>query len=96
MPEICRFFGIIIRMFAEPGAPHHCPHFHAYYQNSVAIFSIDTVELISGSLPQRKDGWSKPGLNFIKVNCWKTGTGCSLVSCLIRLHRSDRQEEKFT
>ncbi len=54
MPEICRFFGVIIRMFAEPGAPHHISHFHAYYQNYMAVFSIDTVELISGDLPHKE------------------------------------------
>jgi uncharacterized protein DUF4160 len=54
MPEIARFFGIIIRMFAEPAAPHHHPHFHAYYQGAVGIFTIDTIELIGGSLPQRQ------------------------------------------
>jgi hypothetical protein len=54
MPELCRFFGIIIRMFTEPGSPHHVPHFHAYYQNEVAIFGFDPVELIAGSLPRRQ------------------------------------------
>src|SRR2546423_10762328 len=54
MPEIARFFGIIIRMFAEPAAPHHRPHLHAYYQDDVGIFAVDTVELIGGSLPQRQ------------------------------------------
>jgi len=54
MPEICRFFGIIVRMFAEPGAPHHRPHFHAYYQNHVSVISINTVELIGGNLPQKE------------------------------------------
>ncbi len=54
MPEIARFFGIIIRMFAEPGAPHHTPHFHAYHQDQVAVYNIDPVELISGSLPKRQ------------------------------------------
>ena len=54
MPEIARFFGIIIRMFAEPGAPHHRPHVHAYYQGEVGIFAVDTIELIGGSLPQRQ------------------------------------------
>ena len=39
MPEIARLFGIIIRMFAEPAAPHHRPHFHAYYQDDVGIGS---------------------------------------------------------
>src|SRR2546430_15822372 len=54
MPEIARFFGIIIRMFAEPATPHHRPHLHAYYQDDVGIFAIDTVELIGGDLPQRQ------------------------------------------
>lgn len=54
MAEISRFFGIIIRMFAEPGAPHHVPHFHAYYQRDVAVFSFDPVELIAGFLPRRQ------------------------------------------
>ena len=54
MPELCRFFGIIIRMYSEPEAPHHRPHFHAYYQEHVAIYSLDTVELMGGSLPRRQ------------------------------------------
>jgi len=37
MPEIARFFGIIIRMFAEPTSQHHRPHFHAYYQDDIAV-----------------------------------------------------------
>jgi len=37
VPEIGRFFGIIIRMFVEAGAPHHTPHFHAYYQEAVGV-----------------------------------------------------------
>lgn len=54
MPELSRFFGIIIRMYWEANAPHHRPHFHAYYQDEVAIYSIDPVELITGSLPRRQ------------------------------------------
>jgi Domain of unknown function (DUF4160) len=54
MPELSRFFGIIIRMFAEVGAPHHLPHFHAYYQDDVAVFGIDPIELIAGGLPRRQ------------------------------------------
>jgi Domain of unknown function (DUF4160) len=54
MPELSRFFGIIIRMFMEVGGPHHVPHFHAYYQEDVGIFSIDPIELIAGSLPKRQ------------------------------------------
>ncbi len=54
MPEICRFFGIIIRMYAEPQAPHHRPHFHAYYQEDVGVYAIDTIELIAGQLRRRQ------------------------------------------
>lgn len=54
MPELARFYGIIIRMYFEANAPHHQPHFHAYYQDQVAIYTIDEIELISGSLPLRQ------------------------------------------
>ncbi len=54
MPELSRFFGIIIRMFVEVGEPHHAPHFHAYYQDAVAVFTIVPVDLIAGDLPARQ------------------------------------------
>lgn len=54
MPELSRFFGIIIRMYAEIGGSHHRLHFHAYYQDYVGIFSLDSVELIAGELPKRQ------------------------------------------
>ena len=54
MPEISRFFGIIVRMYAEVDERHNMPHFHAYYQDHVAIFGITTIELLAGSLPQRQ------------------------------------------
>jgi hypothetical protein len=40
LPEISRFFGIIIRMFASEHAP---PHFHAYYQD----FEV-SIEILTG------------------------------------------------
>jgi hypothetical protein len=53
MPELSRFYGIIIRMYAEAGEPHHAAHFHAYYQNKVAVFGISPIEVIAGDLPTR-------------------------------------------
>ena len=41
-------------MYAEPQAPHHRPHFHAYYQDDVGVYAIDTIELIAGQLPRRQ------------------------------------------
>jgi hypothetical protein len=41
-------------MFVEPSERHHIAHFHAYYQEHTAVFSIDAVALLAGSLPQRQ------------------------------------------
>ena len=37
MPEISRFFGIIIRMFFDD---HNPPHFHAEYRGKKAVFDL--------------------------------------------------------
>lgn len=50
MPEISRFYGIIIAMFAKDHAP---PHFHAKYGDDAGFFNIETGELIDGKLPRR-------------------------------------------
>ena len=54
MPEIARFFGIVIRMFVEPGESHHRAHFHAYYQEASAVFAINPLEVIGGELPSKQ------------------------------------------
>ncbi len=54
MPEIARFFGIIIRMFMEPNTKHSRPHFHAYYQNNIAVIAIDNIEVLAGRLPEKQ------------------------------------------
>lgn len=54
MPELSRFYGIIIRMYSEPSERHSLAHFHAYYQEHVAVFSISPVALLSGTLPRRQ------------------------------------------
>ena len=54
MPELSRFYGIIIRMYLEAGGQHHLPHFHAYHGDDVAVYQIQPVELISGILPRRQ------------------------------------------
>jgi len=55
LPEISRFFGIVIRMFVEAGGPHHRPHFHAYFGEHVGIYAIDRIENMAGWLPSRQD-----------------------------------------
>ena len=53
MPEICRFYGIVIRMFY---ADHHPPHFHATYGNVEAVIGIRDLAAIAGRLPPRAMG----------------------------------------
>lgn len=53
MPEISRFFGIIILMFYNDHAP---PHFHARYADHEAVISIESLSLMAGSLPPRALG----------------------------------------
>lgn len=53
MPEISRFFGIIISMYYNDHTP---PHFHARYAEQKAIIEIDTLRRIDGSLSPRVFG----------------------------------------
>jgi hypothetical protein len=73
MPELSRFFGIIIRMFAEPSERHHTAHFHAYYQEHIAVFSISPVVLISDRFLSGNSGWSRLGQSFTKTSCFPIG-----------------------
>lgn len=50
MPEISRFYGIIIRMFYND---HNPPHFHVIYQYNEALIDIKTLEILEGHLPKR-------------------------------------------
>ena len=49
MPEISRFFGIVIRMFFDE---HNPPHIHAEYQGQKAVFDL-TGNVIRGALNSR-------------------------------------------
>lgn len=46
MPEISRFYGIIIRMFYND---HHPPHFHGEYKCIINL----TDEVVNGFMPKR-------------------------------------------
>jgi hypothetical protein len=44
MPEVSRFFGIIIRMYWEAGAPHHKPHSKGMTMNH-AIYRVESFRI---------------------------------------------------
>ena len=50
MPEICRFYGIIIAMFFDD---HNPPHFHARYGGNNAVIDINNLNVLEGKIPPR-------------------------------------------
>lgn len=50
MPEISRFFGIVIRMYVND---HYPSHFHAVYGEFEALINIETLAIYQGDLPRR-------------------------------------------
>lgn len=53
MPEISRFFGIVIAMFYNDHAP---PHFHVRYGSERALIGIESLVLLEGRLSPRALG----------------------------------------
>ena len=47
---ISQFYGISICMYYNDHAP---PHFHAEYAEDEALFRIDTLQVLQGSVPRR-------------------------------------------
>jgi len=50
MPTISTFYGILIQMYWNDHAP---PHFHALYGEFEALVSIQTLDVMEGTLPRR-------------------------------------------
>jgi len=79
MPEISRFFGIIIRMYFNDHVP---PHFHADYgANSIEI-TIETLEVLKGKLPNRVLGlvleWASLHRNELRADWERARKGETL------------------
>jgi Domain of unknown function (DUF4160) len=53
MPEISRFFGIVIRMYFSDHPP---PHFHAEYAGERAKIDIKSLQILDGQLSPRAYG----------------------------------------
>ena len=53
MPEISRFYGIIIAMFYDD---HNPPHFHARYGKDSVAIGIDSLQVLEGRINHRALG----------------------------------------
>ena len=47
MPEVSRFYGIVIRIFYDD---HNPPHFHAEYGEHEVLVNINTLAILGGGL----------------------------------------------
>ena len=53
LPELCRFYNIVIKMLYSDDGQHHKPHFHVMYAGYDASVGIDG-ELLAGNLPVKQ------------------------------------------
>jgi len=50
VPEISRFFGLVVAMFYNDHSP---PHFHVRYGTCEGVVAIGSLALLAGHLPPR-------------------------------------------
>ena len=69
MPQISRFFGIIILMYYDD---HNPPHFHVRYGSQECLIKIDNLSVIEGKIPSRALGmvieWATLHQNELMAN----------------------------
>ena len=53
MPEISRFYGIVIQIYY---GDHQPSHFHVSYAGQIAKMDIETLSILEGTLPARARG----------------------------------------
>ena len=57
MPEVSRFYGIVIKVcFGD----HNPPHFHAEYGEFEVVIGIESLAVIGGALPLEPPGRIAP------------------------------------
>ena len=85
MPEISRFYGIVIRMFYND---HFPPHFHAEYGGYEALIDRNTLAVVAGKLPPRALGlvmeWASYHQNELKSN-WEKARNLELLDKIVPL-----------
>ena len=71
MPEISRFFGIVISMNYDD---HNPPHFHVRYGGARATVEIAGIGQSQVDFHPARWAWWLNGLANISANCWPIGS----------------------
>jgi len=77
MPEISRFFGIVIRMYFDD---HNPPHLHADYAGNEAQIGIDPIAILDGTLPNRAAPMVFEWAALHQRSYCRIGAGCTKLS----------------
>jgi len=76
MPEISRFFGIVIRMFTND---HDPPHFHAIYGEHEVLVALEPPRVLRGEFPRRATAlvleWAELHLDELRYDWTLARTG---------------------
>ena len=54
MPELSRFYGIVVRMYFDDDQQHSLPHIHVYYGSMDASYSLQG-KLLGGKIPPKQE-----------------------------------------
>lgn len=65
MPEISRFYGIVIKMFFKQHE-HNPAHIHALYGEKIGVFDLQTLKMSEGDLPIKAQLLVKEWMNVYK------------------------------
>ena len=75
MPEITRFYGIVLKIFFI--GEHNPPHFHAVYGEYNGIIDIRTLKMSEGDLPRKAqkliEEWGEAHKQVL-MDMWNTKT----------------------
>lgn len=64
MPEVSRFFGVVIYMYYDDHAP---PHFHAEYSGDEVLIRISDLSVIRGKVHPRALGFIMEWASLNKI-----------------------------
>jgi hypothetical protein len=70
MPEVSRFYGIVVKIFYDD---HNPPHFHAEYGEHEALVNINTLAILGAAFPPVPSGSWRNGRHCISKNCGRLG-----------------------
>lgn len=68
MPEVSRFFGIVITMYYNDHPP---PHFHARYGKQKALIDIDTLSILEGKISSRARNLVNEWASLHRAELWE-------------------------